>query len=253
MRHLFALRTMVTMGSAALAAFIGIFFRQDNFLAYLYFRILYFGETLFHEMGHAIFFWLFGSAALPSILTMVGQDKAGGVTLPLFHHWIIQVAAYGVMLYGCYYCRKERPLLFWPAVAFTVGMVIASFTSAAQWLPIYMGQGGSILAATVLLYRAWLDVRMHSTFERFLNALYGFFILFDNAWFSWQLMGDTPTRARYENAELTNDFVVLTDIVPHWRLEGIALFTLVLCVVVLVLSFALAAYFAEDEFYDSGF
>jgi hypothetical protein len=253
MRSLFELRTLVTMGSAALMAALGIVFQQANFFAYLYFRILYFGETLFHEMGHTIFFWLFGTVAIPSIITMIGAGKAGGVSLTIAHFEVVQVLAYAVMAYSCYYCRLHRPLLFYPAIAFTMLMVIASFTSVAQWLPVYMGQGGSILAATVLLYRAWLDVRMRSVLERWLNALYGFFILFDNAWFCHQLMGDTAERARYENAELTNDFVVLTDIMPHWRLEGIALFTLVVCGLALVGSFAGAACFAEDERYDMGF
>ncbi len=253
MRQLLSLHTLFIMLSAALAALAGVMFAQDNFAMYIYFRLLYFGETLFHEMGHTIFFWLFGSAAIPSIMTAIGSDKAGGASLVLFHHWSVQLLAYAAMAYGCFYCYRNRPLLFYPALGFTLMMVIASFTPIAHWLPIYMGQGGSILAAGVLLYRGWLGVRMETETERWLNALYGFFILFHNAQFSLQLMGDTAERDAYENAELTNDFVILTDMVPHWRLEGIALFTLVLSGVVLIASFALAAYFTESERYDAGF
>lgn len=252
MRHLLEIRTLMVMLSAALVAVAGIAFAEDGFLPQIFFRCLYFGEILFHELGHTLFFWLFGSAAVPSIMTMIGSDKAGGYSLVIGEHWMIQVLADAAMVYGCYHFR-ERKLIFYPAVALTVLMVLLSFTSVARWLPIYMGQGGSILAAAVLLYRAWLDVGVHHITERWLNALYGFFITFHNGWFSHQLMGDTAERARYEGAELTNDFVVLADTVPGWTLNGLALSTLILSLLVLVGSFAAAAYFAESERYDAGF
>ncbi|MFZ4540293.1 MAG: hypothetical protein ACOYNL_00600 [Rickettsiales bacterium] len=187
MRHLLQPQTLLVMFTAAFAAIFGIYYAQENLLFQIFFRILYFGETLFHELGHTLFFWLFGSAAIPSIMTAIGADKAGEVSLVIGEYKTLQWLAYGGMLYACYYCFNERRLLFYPILAFTILIVITSRTAAKEWLPIYMVQSGSILA----------------------------------------------------------------DNMPHWTLPGLALFTLILSVV-LVGSFAIAAFFAESEQHDAG-
>lgn len=246
--RLFDVRTIVTMGSAfGVAVFFLLPFVQQHLLLYVLYRGLCVGDILFHELGHAITSWLFGAPAIPSIMTAIGADKAGGYTLWWDKSWVVQIAVWVGLAFGCLWLRANRPAVFLPAVVLLVVLMGVSFTRYPEMIRDYMGHGGAILAGGVLLYRAWLDIIVRTAWERWLNALFGFFIVMNNGLFSYQLRFSPGFQAQYGDLEITGDFIKVADFMPHWRVEGVALFTLVYAVMTLLLSYALAAYFYEDE------
>ena len=251
MRRMLDPETLWVMGSALVVA---VFFLlpavQHQLLGYVFMRLLEIGDTLFHEMGHTVFIWLFGRPAVPSIFTLFGTDKAGGMSVPLYPHtWTLQVIVWLVLGSVCFLLRRRRPALFWPVVAVSVILVGLAFTPYTQLIISYMGHGGAIFSGGVLLYRAWSDIIVRTELERWFNALFGFFIVLNNAWFAYQLRYSLVFREYYAETELTMDFTHMTDLMPHWRVEGIAAFTLVYAVLTLLGSFLLATYFYEDEHY----
>lgn len=250
LRSLLGARTLLAMGSTFALALAAITMMKSNFLLHLLYRGLYFGNTLFHEMGHAITSWLFGRPAIPSILTMLGGQDAAGMTLPFGHSWMVQIGVWLALAYGCYRLRRDRPALFWPVTLFVLLLIALSFTKAARVLPLYMGHGGAILAGAVMLYRAWLDIVVKTAFERWCNALFGFFILLQNAAFGYGLAYNPETRAWYSGGVHTNDFLLVSYQMPGWTVAGLGLFTCILSIAALIGSFLLAAFFFEDEHYD---
>lgn len=205
---------------------------------------------MFHEMGHTVFYWLFGHPAIPSIMTIFGADKAGGYTMEFGHSQLVQLLAIAGLAYGCYRLHLIHAALLFPAVVFSITIAAIGFTRYSPLVISYMGHGSAIVCGGVLLYRAWLNIVVRTRFERWCNALFGFFIVLNNADFARKIVFSPDFRAEYQEAELTMDFVAMTEMMPFWRVEGIAVFTLGLCAATIILSWALAVYFFEDIHYN---
>ncbi len=245
-------QTLKVMGSGfAVAIFFLLPAVQHHFIGYILYRGLSVGDILFHEIGHAIFYWLFGKPAIPSILTAIGANMAGGYTMAMGYSRMVHAVALGALAYGCYVLYITRRMIFWLVLPLAVAIAVLGFGRYTEWIIAYMGHGTAILAGGVLLYRAWLDIIVSSEFERWCNAVFGFFITLNNANFARRLVFDGAFRGQYENAPVEMDFIKMVDMPPFYSLSSIAWFTLVVAGVTILLSFLLAAYFYEDEHYDS--
>lgn len=201
-------------------------------------------DTLFHELGHTLFAWFFGIPAIPMLFTLFGADQAGGMSMQLAGwSWIMQLVALVIMGYGCYRLREAYESLFIPAALFTVAIAAAGFTGYHQQIIGYMGHGGSILMGGYLLFRGWTYLDARGGFERWLNGLFGFFLVFVNMRFSYRLIYDEATRERYGNTAFGvshNDFLALADMVPGWTVEGVAMFTIGFGAATILAAFILA-------------
>lgn len=246
-------RTIAMMlSSIAMAVLAVLPATHQSLLPLLYYRLLFFAEALFHEMGHALTSWMLGGFAIPSLLTITGSQNASGVTLMGDCHWYIQLPVLAGLAYLAYHRYAERMAMFWLALAGIALLLLVSFTPYQDALRTYMGHGGSVLAAGWLLYRAWNGAAMRNGVERWLNALVGWFILIDNAHFAWSLHRDIAFRANYEGQVVGSvghhDFVVLSELLP-FTMDTVTLFHIAVGAVTGIVAFFSAAYFVGDEIY----
>jgi hypothetical protein len=212
-------------------------------------------DTLFHEMGHTVFFWLFGQPAIPMIFTMYGADQAGGMSMPLLgRSWFTQIVAFGALAYGCWRVRRDWPSLFIPAVLFSLIIGVLAFTRYYEVVILFMGHGGAIAMGGFFLFRAWLGRDARNAYERWLNAFFGFFLVLNNFYFSYDIGFNLEAQSDYNERVAFgishNDFYAITEIIYSWTVKGIAAFTMAYCIAVIVGSFLLAACWAQSEAYE---
>lgn len=209
-------------------------------------------DTLFHEMGHTIFNWLFGQPAIPMIFTLFGADQAGGMSMTFGRSWFIQIAVLAGLGYSCWQAKKSASALFIPALIFTGFIILVILLGYQQLIVLYMGHGGSILMGGYFLFRAWIYLDARNAYERWLNAFFGFFLILSNFGFAYGLAFDPYANSDYSDhvafGVSHNDFMAMSLIVHSWSVKGIAIFTMGLCVASIIGS-AICAVFLRDAFY----
>jgi hypothetical protein len=208
-------------------------------------------DALFHEMGHTIFNWLFGVPAFPMIMTLFGSDQAAGLTMAGDRHWWLQITAFAVLGWCCFRLKENRSPLFIPAVCFSLAVTCIAFTPYYQVIILFMGNGGAAASGGWLLYRGMVDEDARGAFSRWINAFIGFFLLFHNLHFAYSLGFDAQAREAYTShvafGIADNDFQAIADRVWRWSVKGIALFFMLYCGVVLVVSAIVALYWRDTE------
>jgi hypothetical protein len=87
------------------------------------------------------------------------------------------------------------------------------FSRWHEALAIFMGHGSELVFAGVFLYRSISGAAVIRQIERPLYAAIGFFFVFHNLRFSWQLSRDQIERGMYELGKggHANDFVLLAE------------------------------------------
>lgn len=212
---------------------------------------LHVADTLFHEMGHTIFAWLFGHPAIPMIFTLFGADQAGGMSMRWDRNWFVQIGAFAMLGYACFWLKENGPRLFIPMLAFSVAIVLVALFGNHEMVISYMGHGGSIAMGGFFLYRAWIYLDARNAYERWLNALFGFFLTLYNFYFSYTLAFRGEARAAYEDHVMFgithNDFSVIAMMVPGWTVPDVAKFTMFYAIAVIILA-GVAAVFYSDAF-----
>ena len=189
------LRPLFFLGSALLVVVLCILpSTKSMFPFWIIARGSFVMDTLFHELGHSIFGWLFGNANLPMIFTIFMSDKMGGMAMNLGHWLILQIAAFIGLAYLCYYLRYHW--LFIPAVVFSVLILVIYLLGLDMLVIDYMGHGGSIAMGGFFLYRAFADIAKNKV-ERWLNAYFGFYLTLSNIFFCYQLTSDPAFLAEY--------------------------------------------------------
>ena len=192
---------------------------------------LHVGDTLFHEIGHSIFAWLFGIPSIPAIFTFFFADTAGGITLMWERQIPLQALSLSGLAYLCYWLRKYYSPFFIYASIFSIFILILAFTEYYHLVINYMGHGCSILMGGFFLYRAWMNIQVRHAFERWLNGLFGVFLIFDNFLFSFELVFDTVKRWDYsQNISVIghHDFVKIAAQLNLIDVQTIAWFTMFL-------------------------
>lgn len=205
--------------------------------------------TFFHEIGHTVAYWIFGYAAFPSFDFAHG----GGMTYS-FNRLMPAMFIVDVFLLGLLYWLWEvKPLRI--AIPALVGLHLAlGLTGAHDLLTLFMGHGLEIGIAAFFLYRAWTNYVVGGNTERYLNGILGFFMIFSNMHMDLGLMMSDIHRIVYEQQKGGHgfgDFSRIADMMSM-PLEGVAAFSLLLCVVALLVPLPLyvhakARYMAEEE------
>jgi len=196
-----------------------------------------------HELGHAVFGWLFGYVSIPAFDFRYG----GGVTFHQQQSVAILVGFYLLMaaLFALY--RRNRLTLAVLAGAVVVHGLLA-YTRGHRVLILFMGHGTEVLLAGVFLYRALSGSAVRLRIERPLYAFCGFFILICDVIFALGLITNPLNRARYESARAAGhwmDFRRIAEHHLHVDLSVVAAVLLVCCVVAPVLSFLAFRYQAR--------
>lgn len=201
-------------------------------------------DTLFHELGHALFYWLYGSPSIPMIFTIFGADQAGGMAMTWERSWLMQGMALMLLVTACVWTKKFWPEIFLYTLLFTFFIAVTAFTRMHQIVPLFMGHGGAMLMGGFFLFRAWIFLDARNGFERWLNGFFGAFLLIDNMYFCYMLLSDAWALDSYTGHTAFgnghNDFVKITQLMYSWSVPGVAFFGMIYGVVVLAGSYILA-------------
>jgi len=200
------------------------------------FRVLFHGFLiLVHEIGHAVTHWLFGRPAIPTVNLAYG----GGVTLVFDQSIFVICLVYLAIAFLAYCCRRYLFLLVLIGI-FTSIYSICLSTSINLMLSTFMGHGMELVAISVCLYLSISGYFCRSSGDRSIYSMLGFFTLFADVQFAWNLSHDLDYREMYEGGiggVIDNDFVILARDYFNVDLSVVANDFLIGCVVVPLIVF----------------
>lgn len=159
-------------------------------------------STFFHEIGHTVLAWFYGYVTLPSF-----DFKHGGGMAWSFgeQNYIIIAFVYGLIFYGLHYCR-ESVILCAALGGLFVFHLLTAYNDLHRSVIDFMGPAFEPLIAGFFLTRAWLDKAPRGGFERFLNALFGFSMIFHVFVESYALRSDSAYRTVYYEQKGSHGF-----------------------------------------------
>lgn len=196
--------------------------------------------TIVHELGHAATNWLFGYFAIPAFDFMYG----GGVTMSSDQKSVILLTLlYGGLAYLFYrYWRNVLTARF--LLGFTLVYLFCAYTPIHGALVVGMGHGFELLFAIIFLYQSLSGFGCHTSIERPLYGMLGFYIVLYDISFAWGLLTDADRRAIYQFGKggIDNDFVRLARDYLHVNLSAIAVAFLIGSLLVLPAAYAVFRY-----------
>lgn len=205
--------------------------------AFFWFRwILETFKTLVHEMGHAIFGWLFGYPSFPAFDVMWG----GGVTLHTERSTLLCILIYAGFAGLFWVYRKNRGTLIVLTILVSIYSVCA-FTSIHSVLILFMGHGTELVIAGLFIYRSLSGRAIIHAAERPMYGIIGFFIVFADIGMAYRLLTNLSYREDYLGAkggEMEMDFLVIArDYLHSTNMASVVIVFLVCCLACLVISF----------------
>lgn len=213
-------RGWMSVGGGALLALIILMMPRLDFIFQIFI-------TLVHELGHAVFGWLFGYPSVPAFDFMYG----GGVTmhqqraLPLVYGVLVLLFAAAIIY------RRNLTTVITLAVCGLLYTLI-SFTRAHEVVNLFMGHGTELIIAGIFLYRGFSGFAVVHAVERPLYAFLGFFVLFSDLRFAYRLITDPVHRYLYEEAKGGGHWMDFSRIAEEYLrvdLSVVALFFLLCC------------------------
>jgi hypothetical protein len=192
-------------------------------------------KILVHEMGHAIFGWLFGYPSFPAFNVLWG----GGITLSFHRSTGLLILIYIGLASLMYMYRKNTATLIFLAVV-TILHAFLSYTDANTVIILFMGHGTELLIAGLFIYRALSGRSIIHPWERPLYAVIGFFIVFFDINFVYRLLRDAGFREEYLEGiggVLDNDFLRIARDHMHVKMDSVVHFFLFCCIATPILSY----------------
>lgn len=133
---------------------------------------LFYMSVFFHEIGHALFGWIFGYPSLPSF----DFSDGGGMAYTFDRRWLLQIAIYAAALYGLYRLKTSYyAALLIPAAILFIALAAISLTTYHNAVILIMGHGSEALIGGFMIARALFNVELIRPEERWLNAVIGFY------------------------------------------------------------------------------
>lgn len=150
-------------------------------------------STFFHEIGHTIAMWFYGYPTLP----MFDFAHGGGLALAVDgQQWIIILCVYAALLYGIYRFQNNRAIQIFCAALIALNLAFV-FTDHHWSVADFMGPAAVPIIAAFFLLRALFDLAPRGGLERFLNALFGFGMIFHTLIDSFGLLQNNVHRMMY--------------------------------------------------------
>jgi hypothetical protein len=206
------------------------------FLSFIFRYII----TLVHELGHAVFAWLFGYPSIPAFDFTYG----GGVTLHQDRQMFIVIVVYA-LLGGLFYLYRKNHLTLLILVFITAFYTLASFTSLHSIIILFMGHGTELIFGGIFLYRGLSGSSVVVEAERPLYAFLGYFVFTCVIEFAHRLRTSPAFRADYEEAKGGGhwmDFSRIAEDYLNVDLVSVASFFFLLCLVAPVLTYLFFRY-----------
>ncbi len=192
-------------------------------------------KTLVHEMGHAIFGWVFAYPSFPAFDVIWG----GGVTLHTQRSTTLLILIYIGFAGLLWLYRKNRATVVF-LIAVACIHALFSYTSIHSILIIFMGHGTELVIAGLFIYRALTGRAVVHAVERPLYGIIGFFIVFSDLAFAYRLLTSAAFRAEYASAkggDIDMDFARIAGDYLHVSMNSVVLVFFICCLLCLVLSF----------------
>jgi hypothetical protein len=225
----------------SLLGFIGFIFRYMS--------------VLVHEMGHAIFAWLFGYPAIPAFDLSYGggvtiwQDRKILLLLGMYGLFITAITAFGIS-------RNRAGVIF--ALVLLVPFALLAHTSGHDVVILFMGHGTELVFAGLFLYRMLSRSAIINPAERPLYGVIGWFMVIDSFRFGLSLVFSSAARYEYGEAKGGGhwmDFDRIADDHLGVPMQAVALFFAFCAVVAPVVAYLAWLYsekwksWAEDIFF----
>lgn len=191
--------------------------------------------TLVHELGHAIFGWLFGYFSLPAFDFVYG----GGITIHQEQNSVLLIIVYALFAWLLFTFRRNRGtfLILFTLVGF---YTLAAFTSFHQFLILFMGHGAELIFGGLFLYRALSGSAIAVKAERTLYAFLAFFIFYKDIRFAYDLTYSPIMRQEYAAAKGGGhwmDFSRIANEFLHVSLSTVAAVFMLFCLIAPVLGY----------------
>lgn len=171
-------------------------------------------RIFFHELGHCVTLWLFGYPSVPTF----DFQHGGGMVYPVMGRvWLVQGIVFAGMVAGVYcLCRRDgvlfdgerRPLLV-AALLLSLATLALAFTEWHNAAVDFMGYGAEIGIAVFCIGRAALGMTRYGVVERYLNMVFGLFVLGINVLLLLGLRTSDVVREAYamqKGGEMQGDF-----------------------------------------------
>ena len=167
--------------------------------------------VFFHEIGHAVAWWIFGSPALPSFDFQYG----GGMTYPIGHYTSLLVAVYVGFAAAIGWAGYNRLWALAAGLVVALGCHIAlNITAGHEVFAGAMGHGGEVLIAAFCIIRAGTGETEGGFGERYLSMVFGLFTMLKNLLLPFALVTDEIYHAVYtqqKGGHMMGDYDAVAD------------------------------------------
>jgi len=197
-------------------------------------------EILAHEMGHAIFGWIFGYPSLPAFDLVWG----GGVTVHVDRSTALLLLVYALLVGLIVIYRRNRLTVMALCLLIAVHL-FCTLTKYHSLLMIAMGHGTELLIGGLFIYRALSGRAIIHYVERPLYSVIGFFMVFANMKLSYSLLTSWYERGQYAAAKgghMEMDFIRIARDHLNWKLTSVALLFMVLSILTPFIAYLAVRY-----------
>ncbi len=204
-------------------------------------------STFFHEIGHTLFAWFYGYPTLPSFDFQHGGGMAwsfGGQKL------LIQLGVLAGLGYGIYFFKDRRFLQIMMVVLILLNVATA-FTPFHRNVIDFMGPALVPLIAAFFLFRALMNLAPRGAFERLLNAVFGFGMIFMVFIDFYGLSSSKAYRLVYYQQKGQHgfgDFDKIAQRISFLRFEDVVYFWIFIALFSLILPFILFVMSKAENF-----
>jgi hypothetical protein len=192
-------------------------------------------KTLVHEMGHAIFGWVFGYPSLPAFDFLWG----GGMTLHFDRNTGMLLLVYVGLASLVYLYRKNTSTVIFLVVVIFFHALF-SYTDINSVIILFMGHGTELIIGGWFIYRSLSGRSIIHPWERPLYAVIGFFVVFYDIAFGFNLIRDAGFREEYlegKGGVCDNDFIRIARDHLHVKMNSVVYFFLFCSVITPIASF----------------
>jgi hypothetical protein len=192
-------------------------------------------KTLVHEMGHAIFGWLFGYPSFPAFDVIWG----GGVTIHTGRSTALWILIY-VGFAGLFWVYRKNRATLAVLAALVILHAVSALTSIHSVLRLFMGHGTELVIAGLFIYRSLSGRAVIHEVERPLYGIIGFFIVFSDIGMAYKLLTSVYYREDYLSAkggDIDMDFSVIAHDYLHSDMTSVVIVFFICCLLCLLFSF----------------
>ncbi len=197
-------------------------------------------SVFFHEIGHAVAWWIFGSPALPTFDFQYG----GGMTYPIGHFTTLLVVVYAGFAAAIGWAGYNQMWGLLGALVVLLGCHIAlNMTAGHEVFAGAMGHGGEVLVAAFCIIRAGTGETEGGVAERYLSMIFGLFAMLKNMLMPFALVTNEIYRevyAQQKGGHMLGDYDAVADQLDI-SLKALCGWSLCLTLLVFIAAIILAA------------